>query len=36
MIRLTRKQILLLHQMLIRETGGSEGLRDEKLLDSAY
>ena len=35
MIRLTKKQILLLHSQLIRETGGSDGLRDEGLLESA-
>lgn len=32
---LTKKQILLLHSELIRETGGTEGLRDEGLLESA-
>ena len=35
MIRLTKRQILLLHEQLIRETGGSGGLRDETLLESA-
>ena len=35
MKRLTKEQILLLHRSLIRETGGSEGLRDEGLLESA-
>ena len=35
MIRLTKRQILLLHEQLIRETGGSSGLRDEALLESA-
>ena len=35
MIRLTKRQILLLHEQLIRETGGSGGLRDEALLESA-
>ena len=35
MKRLTKEQILLLHSSLIRETGGSEGLRDEGLLESA-
>lgn len=29
------KQILLLHSQLIAETGGSDGLRDSDLLDSA-
>lgn len=35
MIRLTKDQVLFLHQALIRETGGRGGLRDEALLDSA-
>ena len=35
MIRLTKSQILLLHEQLITETGGSSGFRDEGLLDSA-
>jgi death-on-curing protein len=35
MIRLTKKQILTLHSQLIQETGGSDGVRDEKLLESA-
>jgi death-on-curing protein len=35
MIRLTKKQILMLHSQLIQETGGSDGVRDDKLLDSA-
>jgi death-on-curing protein len=35
MIKLTKKQILMLHAQLIQETGGSDGLRDEGLLDSA-
>lgn len=35
MRRLTKEQVLLLHSALIRETGGSEGLRDEGLLESA-
>lgn len=35
MIRLTKKQIIYLHRELIAETGGTEGLRDEGLLDSA-
>ena len=35
MIRLTKKQILLLHEDLVAETGGSAGIRDEGLLDSA-
>ena len=32
---LTKEQILALHKELIRETGGTDGLRDEGLLDSA-
>ncbi|WP_373483904.1 cell filamentation protein Fic [Acetobacterium sp.] len=32
---LPRQQVLRLHTMLINETGGSDGLRDEGLLDSA-
>ena len=35
MIRLYKRQILLLHEQLIAETGGSSGLRDEGMLDSA-
>lgn len=35
MIRLTTAQVILLHQDLIAETGGMDGLRDEGLLDSA-
>ena len=35
MIRLTKKQILMLHTQLIESTGGSDGIRDEGLLDSA-
>ncbi|MGN0467696.1 MAG: type II toxin-antitoxin system death-on-curing family toxin [Acutalibacteraceae bacterium] len=35
MKKLTKEQILMLHSELIRETGGSDGLRDEGLLDSA-
>ena len=35
MKKLTKEQILMLHNELIRETGGSGGLRDEGLLDSA-
>lgn len=35
MIRLSRHQILLIHDQLIAETGGSSGLRDEGMLDSA-
>lgn len=35
MIRLTIEQVRMLHQDLIAETGGTEGVRDEGLLDSA-
>lgn len=35
MIRLTKRQILMLHRQLINETGGIHGIRDEDLLDSA-
>ncbi len=35
MIRLTKKQILTLHKILIEKFGGVTGIRDEKLLDSA-
>lgn len=35
MIRLSKHQILLIHDQLIVETGGSSGLRDEGMLDSA-
>ena len=35
MIRLSKSQILLIHDQLITETGGSSGLLDEGLLDSA-
>lgn len=32
---LTKRHILLLHSPLVRESGGSDGIRDEGLLDSA-
>lgn len=32
---LNKHQIILLHEHMIRETGGSHGLRDEGMLDSA-
>lgn len=32
---LSRRQVLLLHEQLVRETGGSPGLRDSGLLESA-
>ncbi len=35
MIKLSKEQVLMLHKELIKETGGTEGVRDENLLDSA-
>ena len=35
MIILTREQVLMLHRHLIDATGGSYGIRDEGMLDSA-
>lgn len=35
MMKLSKSQILLLHDQLSAETGGSTGLRDEGMLDSA-
>ena len=35
MTRITKKQILMLHKQLIDEYGGSHGVRDENLLESA-
>ena len=35
MIKLTKEQILLLHTQLIEATGGSDGIRDMGLLESA-
>ena len=35
MITLSKKQIIMLHSQLIAETGGTDGIRDEGLLDSA-
>ncbi len=35
MKRLTKTQMLKMHSLLIQETGGSGGIRDEGLLDSA-
>lgn len=32
---LSKRQILLLHSMLVAQTGGMDGLRDEGLLDAA-
>lgn len=35
MIKLTKEQILLLHAQLVEVTGGSGGIRDIALLESA-
>ena len=35
MIRFTKEKILLLHQVMAQATGGSIGIRDEGLLESA-
>ena len=35
MIRLSKEQVLMLHKHLIESTGGSDGIRDEGMLDSA-
>ena len=35
MIRISQEKAMQLHQLLIRETGGSPELRDARLLDSA-
>ncbi len=35
MIRLSKEQVLLLHRLLIDQSGGSHGVRDEGLLDSS-
>lgn len=35
MIKFSREKVLLLHQLLAEATGGSVGIRDEGLLDSA-
>ena len=35
MIVLSKEQILMLHELLIKTTGGSTGIRDEGMLDSA-
>ncbi len=35
MIRFTREKVKLLHQLMAEATGGSVGIRDESLLDSA-
>lgn len=33
---LTKRQILMLHSALIQKSGGTDGVRDEALLDSAF
>ena len=35
MIKFSKEKVLLLHQLIAEETGGSVGLRDEGLLESA-
>ena len=35
MIKFSQEKVFLLHQLLIQETGGSAGIRDFNLLDSA-
>lgn len=35
MIKFSKEKVLELHRLLVEETGGSAGLRDMKLLDSA-
>ena len=35
MIKFSKEKVLLLHQLLAQETGGSIGVRDEALLDAA-
>lgn len=35
MKRLTKRQVINIHRLLIEQSGGSEGIRDEGLLDSA-
>ena len=35
MIRFSKEKVLLLHQIMAEATGGSAGIRDEGLLDSA-
>lgn len=35
MIKFSKERVLLLHQILAEATGGSAGIRDEALLDSA-
>ncbi len=35
MIQFSKEKVLLLHKLIAQETGGSVGVRDEALLDSA-
>ncbi len=35
MIKFSKEKVLLLHELIIKETGGSLGVRDEGLLESA-
>ena len=35
MIKLSKEQVIMLHSQLIEQTGGSNGIRDESLLESA-
>ncbi len=35
MIKFTKRQVIMLHEQLVQETGGESGLRDESLLESA-
>ena len=35
MIKFSKDKVLLLHKLITQETGGSIGVRDEALLDSA-
>lgn len=35
MIKLAKHQIIIMHEELIRESGGSTGIRDDALLESA-
>ena len=35
MIRLSKEKVLLLHRLMAQETGGSIGVREEGLLESA-
>lgn len=35
MKRINFKQTIILHELLIDETGGSRGIRNKRLLDSA-